>query len=708
VEVNQVEVASAHDGETMMIQTRLIKVLFLCTFGMLLTLGVSACTENVSEATVVLKEETLAPRQDEATDENAALPDAEEPAAAEADADTVTRPKGWSEETHGNDADPNYEVVFSEDKVNQITITIAPEDWEAMQANMTELFGETGSGGEGRGVPGGFEPPQGDGRPQPGEGGVPGRFEPPEGAERPAAPEGAPLGGRSGGGGFGGGDMTPENPMWVPATIEFEGHTWTNVGLRYKGNSSLTSGWRSGTLKLPLKLDFDEFEDEYPAIDDQRFYGFKQLSLANGFSDPSFLRDAATSDILDEAGLPAAETAFYQVILDYGEGPVTLGLYTVIEVIDDTVVERYFGNDDGNIYEGEGAAASFAASTYNQIEQSFQKENNRDKADWSDIETLFDALHSDQRTSDPAAWRANLQSVFDVHGFLEWLAINTVIQNWDAYGVMSHNYYLYHDPDTGQLRWISWDHNEAMSSGMGGGGGRGRGDRSVSLDKADVGDNWPLIRYLLDDPVYYELYVDYLAETVQGPFNPDLMTERYRTLAELVAPYAAADVGEAVFDSAVQQLIEHAYQRAEAVESFLSSIGRYAEAFHQMPGMRWPQKRHLPFSTSIEKTEKCRRAMIFSPHAGQKVLLRSCPGQLPMYTYCSPSLSAICAAFSSVSMGVGDKLVSLYAGKKRVKWSGTSSLNVSRIHWHMRRMSSRSSLSVGITRFTISRCTPLW
>jgi spore coat protein CotH len=247
----------------------------------------------------------------------------------------------------------------------------------------------------------------------------------------------------------------------------------------------------------------------------------------------------------------------------------------MIEVIDDTVVERYFGNDDGNIYEAEGSAASLAASTYNQIEASFQKENNRDEGDWSDIESLFDVLHSAQRTNNPAAWRTNLESVFDVDAFLEWLAITSVIQNWDAYGAMSHNYYLYHDPDSGQLTWISWDHNEAMSAAVGG-GGRGRGNRNVSLDKADVGDNWPLIRFLLDDPVYYGRYVDYLAETVEGPFNPDYMADEYRTLAELIAPYAVADVGEvgeAAFDSAVQLLIEHAYQRADAVEAFLSSIG---------------------------------------------------------------------------------------------------------------------------------------
>jgi hypothetical protein len=465
-------------------------------------------------------------------------------------------------------------VVFPEDKVNQITITITPEDWEAMQANMTDLFGEAGSGEGNRGG----QPPMGD-RPQPGEDGIsnhPDGSNPPGNGERPEFPAGAPEGGRPGDGGGGGGDMTPENPMWVSATIEFEGHTWTNVGVRYKGNSSLTSGWRSGMLKLPLKLDFDEFEDEYPEIENQRFYGFKQLSLANGFSDSSFLRDAATSYILEEAGLPVAKTAFYEVILDYGEGPVSLGLYTMIEVIDDTAIERYFGSDDGNIYEGDGTAASFAASTYDQIEVSFEKENNEDEADWSDIENLFDVLHSDQRTSDPAAWRAELEAIFDVNGFLEWLAISSVIQNWDAYGSMSHNYYLYNNPDTGQLTWISWDHNEAISSEMGGeggpAGGRGPGNRSVSLDKTEINENWPLIRYLLDDPVYYELYLDYLEETVEGPFNPDQMAEIYQTLADLIAPYAAADVGETAFNEAVQTLIDHAYERADAVDEFLVSI----------------------------------------------------------------------------------------------------------------------------------------
>ena len=124
-----------------------------------------------------------------------------------------------------------------------------------------------------------------------------------------------------------------------------------------------------------------------------------------------------------------------------------------------------------------------------QIEASFQKENNKEAADWSDIQALYEVLHSAQRTTAPAAWRADLEAVFDVDAFLEWLAVNAVIQDWDTYGAMNHNYYLYHDPLTDRLVWISWDHNEAFSSGPG----------DTSLDKASIGANWPLIRFLLDD-----------------------------------------------------------------------------------------------------------------------------------------------------------------------------------------------------------------
>ncbi|MCB8924309.1 MAG: CotH kinase family protein [Ardenticatenaceae bacterium] len=482
----------------------------------------------------------------------------------EAESAETARPAGWSEATHSNDADPNYEVVFPEDEVLRLDITIDSENWAAMLADLTELLGEQGTGqgpgggnaGDGNlaGLPADFQPPA-DGEFQPPDAG---EFQPPE---RPAGGQGGPGGGQPGG--FGGGvpgDFTSENPMWAEATITFEGNTWTHVGVRFKGNSSLSGAWSSGSLELPFKLDFDEFEDDYPEIDNQRFYGFKQLSLSNNTRDASFLRDTVTADILEDAGLASAKTSFVELYVDYGEGPVSFGLYTMIEVIDDTVVDRVFGSDDGNIYEADGTAVSLAEGTLASIPDSFQKENNEDEADWSDIEALYTVLHSDLRQSDPAAWQAELEAVFDVDTFLHWLAINTVIENWDTYGGAAHNYYLYNDLATGQLTWIPWDHNEALKSG---------GRSQMTLEMTAIGDNWPLIRYLLDNPDYYETYVNYVDETIHTVFEPEAMTARYEELAALIEPYAVADVGQAAFDQAIQELISHTNNRVAAAEAFL-------------------------------------------------------------------------------------------------------------------------------------------
>ncbi len=484
------------------------------------------------------------------------------------EASAETRPEGWSEETHGNSASPDYDAVFPDDEVNRIDITISPDDWQAMMDDMTDTYGEFGSSpsrGEAAGLPQG-PPPQGEGiRPQ-GQAGPMGQ----------GGPMGDPMGGPMGdqvGGPIGEGG-TDSNAIWVPASIEFEGHTWSYVGIRFKGNSSLKHSWGSGTLKLPFKLDFDEFEDEHAEIEDQRFYGFKQLALSSNFNDNSLLREKVTADIFREAGVPSARTAFYRLYVDHGDGPVYFGLYTAVEIVDDTVIEEQFEDDGGNVYKPDGRGASFAYGVFNEV--SFDKETNSDEADWSDVQALFETLHSTERATDPDTWRGNLESIFDVDGFLKWLAVNTVVQNWDTYGKMFHNYYLYNDPTTGLLTWIPWDNNEALHSGKRGG--------ALSLALTEVDDEWPLIRYLIDDEVYRAQYAAYVEETIDTAFEPQKMAETYRQLHALIRPYVVGSEGEIaghtfvrsaeVFDAALDDLIEHVSSRyAEAGEYVESQRG---------------------------------------------------------------------------------------------------------------------------------------
>jgi len=424
----------------------------------------------------------------------------------------------WTAATHGNGVAPDYDTVLPQDVVSRLDIVLSAENWQAMLDDMTDLYGPFGSGGR---QPGGFP---------------------------------------------------DENPIWVPCSVFHEGTEWYRVGVRFKGNSSLMSAWRSGILKLPLKLDFDEYEDDYPALADQRFHGFRQLSLSCGFEDESLIREKVTADIFRAAGVPAACTAFYRIYVDRGDGPEYFGLYTMVEVVDDTMVEDQFAEGGGNLYKPDGTGASFAFGTFS--ESDFEKKNNELSSDWSDIEALFAALHAATRTTDPAAWRAGLDAALDVDMFLNWLAVNTVVQNWDTYGLMTHNYYLYGDPATGLLTWIPWDNNEALQPGKMGG--------ALPLDFSGVGSGWPLIRFLYDDEVYRASYAERVQAVIDGPFNATTMVPIYQAASALIEPYVVGVDGErdgytflpseGAFATAQAYLIAHVAERMDLAATYVSEL----------------------------------------------------------------------------------------------------------------------------------------
>lgn len=422
---------------------------------------------------------------------------------------------GWTSETHSNDADPNFEEVFEDNAVKRLDIVITETRWQSMLDDMTATYG---------------------------------KFD----------------GGRGGGGG----GLTDSDPIFVPAEVFYNDIQWYRVGVRFKGNSSLQSAWENGILKLSLKLDFDEFEDDYPQIDNQRFYGFKKFSLKNNYDDKSMLREKVAGDVFRNAGLAGPHSAFYTLYIDHGDGPIYFGLYTLVEEVDGTVLDTQFDDDDGNLYKPDGDAASFALGTYDEDE--YVKKTNEDEADFTDVQSLYDILHNDSRTTDAATWRTNLESVFDVDVFLKYLAVNTVIQNWDTYGRMTHNYYLYNNSTTGKLTWIPWDNNEALQFGKQGG--------AVSLDFSDVAANqWPLMGYLYGDEQYKAQYDTYVEETINGAFSVSSIQSQYSTYSSLIEPYATSEISgysflnsSSDFQIAVNELNQHVSDRSSAVNNYLN------------------------------------------------------------------------------------------------------------------------------------------
>ncbi|HUQ05708.1 MAG TPA: CotH kinase family protein [Kofleriaceae bacterium] len=490
--------------------------------------------------------------------------------------------------------EPDYARAFPQDRVGRLDITLSAADWDAMRADMTDLLGEFGAGMGGGG-------PGGGGMQLPPElfaacvGLAAGEVcsatvmgmqltgmctQTNEGlACLPEGGIGDPGGGDPGGGL--GGDLIGRTPIFVECTVNAEGETWEHVGMRFKGNSSLSSSWTTGIEKMPLRLKFDEFEEQHPETEKQRFFGFRSLSLSNGWSDPSLVRDKLGTDIFGDAGLDVPATAFYRVFIDHGTGPIYFGLYTATEMPQDKAFLRsHFDDDEGNLYKPEGTGATFAVYD----EATLGKENNESDADFSDVRALFDALHASR--TDAAAWRAGVERWLDVDGFLNWLAVNTVIQDWDTYGRMSHNFYLFARADHGgRLQWIPWDHTFAFNEGGIGGGGMGGGEMGgvggapLSLQMSEVTVQWPLIRYLLDDPTYRAAYDAHVAAAASIVYEPERAKTRFSQARSLIEPFVVGPDGEqqgythlgspTAFADAHAVLQAHPEVRAAAVAAYL-------------------------------------------------------------------------------------------------------------------------------------------
>ena len=454
-----------------------------------------------------------------------------EPGTGEIGADG--HPVGWTEESHSKKADPNYDLLFgnSDSEVLRFDIKIAPSDWQAMMEDMKGRLGPFGNPSI-PGVASGCE------------GGIP---------ENPM-------------------DMTGGgNPIYVPCDLVFKGVTWYHVGLRFKGNSSLVSAWQNGSYKLSMRFNTDKFEDEFPEIKNQRIYGFDSLSLVSSNLDETQVREKIGGDIYQFMGVPVVRRAYCRAFVDYGQGKKYFGLYILQEIPAKPMLETQFIEDDGNLYKPDGLAASFAVWNT----KSFDKETNEDKADFSDVRELYDVLHSDRR--DEAAFRASIESVFDVDGFLRYLAVNQVISNWDTYGRMAHNYYLYHDPGDDLFHWIPWDFTATLHAA----------DHaympplSLELRRMEVGNQWPLIRYLIDIPDYHDKYVAYVQKTIDDAFYPERMKAIYAKTKALIEPYVIGEYGEvkgytnlpnkSSFTEDFEYLNKHVDDRYKAAEQFLKN-----------------------------------------------------------------------------------------------------------------------------------------
>ena len=134
-------------------------------------------------------------------------------------------------------------------------------------------------------------------------------------------------------------DATAEE--WRSCDVTVNGTTYYNVGIRPKGNTSLTSIASDPTTdRYSFKLEFDHY------VDGQTCCGLDKLVLNNDYADATNMKEALVYDMYQWLGVDAS-------LYDYAAIHVNgsyWGVYLALEAVEDSFRQRNYGTENGALY----------------------------------------------------------------------------------------------------------------------------------------------------------------------------------------------------------------------------------------------------------------------------------------------------------------------------------------------------------------------
>ncbi len=310
-----------------------------------------------------------------------------------------------------------------------------------------------------------------------------------------------------------------------------------SVGLRQKGNNSYAS-----SAKKSLKLDFNEF------VQDGSYDGLKKVNLHNSSTDPTFMRENRSLQLMNEMGIKAPRTSFAKVYFN----DEYRGLYRLVEQIDNTFLDRHFGNHEGNLYK---------RHDYPETADGIVKKNHKKLDDWSDYES-FKALLNE---SSDETFKSNIQHYFEVFEYLQILAVDKAVNNTDFYGSGTsggRNYYLYRDSTLGgseqsKFHWLPWDYGWVMNN---------------SEDKIILNpEEQPvLIKRLMNIPEYNQYYIQQFCE-VKKLFSGEYLDSIISADSALIHSAVAEDPQSKFGIEAFLQSISETWTNKVGLREFISN-----------------------------------------------------------------------------------------------------------------------------------------
>lgn len=408
--------------------------------------------------------------------------------------------------------------------------------------------------------------------------------------------------------------------------VTIDGEAQGTVGIRAKGNTSLSSMAQYDNDRYSFKIEFDHYQKK------KTYRGLDKLSLNNIIQDATYMKDYWSYTFMNQMGLASPLCSYTEIYVN-GE---YWGLYLAVEGVEEAFLERNYGEDYGELYKpdslsfggGRGNGQAFdmqdfekklqgddteeqAAADENAandnaaptMPQDIQRATRINRGDFkqgggmggmgsSDVKlqyidddpdsyaNIFDNAKTKVKKKDQARLIAALKklsegdtSAVDTDAVAMYMAVHNFLCNGDSYtGSMVHNYYLYEKD--GVMSMIPWDYNLAFGGFTGGSDATGTVNTAIDtlVSGGDDSDR-PMAGWITASEESLALYHEKYQQFIDTVFTSGWFESEFDRVSAMIAPYVEKETrafySYEEFQTAADTLKTFCLKRAQSVQGQL-------------------------------------------------------------------------------------------------------------------------------------------
>ena len=133
---------------------------------------------------------------------------------------------------------------------------------------------------------------------------------------------------------------TARSEEYAVCSVIIDGEAVNNVGIRGKGNTSLSSVASMDSDRYSFKIEFDQYDST------KTYHGLDKLSLNNVIQDNTYMKDYLAYQMMNEFDVPAPLCSYAYITVN-GED---WGLYLAVEAVEESFLQRNYGSNYGELY----------------------------------------------------------------------------------------------------------------------------------------------------------------------------------------------------------------------------------------------------------------------------------------------------------------------------------------------------------------------